>query len=136
MDTDHPALVAARNSWRCVMNKDREGWLALMADDVCVEDPIGVAPTNPDGKGVRGKPALAEFYDKNIAPTNIRIESQESYAAGSESAHVLDLTTSFPNGVRMHVHGIFTYRIDVDGLISNLRGYWSLADSKIEQPES
>ena len=45
MDTDHPALVAARNSWRCVMNKDKEAWLALMADDVCVEDPIGLAPT-------------------------------------------------------------------------------------------
>jgi steroid delta-isomerase len=134
MDTDHPALEAARNSWRCVMNKDKEAWLALMADDVCVEDPIGVAPTNPTGEGVRGKAALAEFYDKNIAPADITIRSQESYAAGRESAHVLDLTTSFPNGVRMHVHGIFTYRIDDSGQISNLRGYWSLADSKIEQP--
>ena len=33
---------------------DRDGWLALMADDVTVEDPIGAAVTNPDGTGVRG----------------------------------------------------------------------------------
>ena len=136
MDPDHPALVAAHNSWRCVMNKDKEAWLALMADDVCVEDPIGVAPTNPTGKGIQGKAALGEFYDKNIAPTRILIESQESYAAGRESAHVLDLTTSFPNGVKMHVHGIFTYTINEAGLITNLRGYWSLEDSKIEQPSA
>ena len=136
MDTDHPALVAARNSWRCVMNKDKEAWLALMADDVCVEDPIGLAPTNPSGEGIRGKAALGEFYDKNIEPTGIRIESQESYAAGRESAHVLDLITSFPNGVKMHVHGIFTYRIDDAGLITNLRGYWSLQDSKIQKPDA
>ena len=29
-----PALTASQNSWRCVHAKDKEGWLALMADDV------------------------------------------------------------------------------------------------------
>ncbi len=135
MDPNHPALIAARSSWRCVMAKDMEGWLALMAEDVCVEDPIGVAPTNPSGEGLRGKAALAEFYEKNIAPTEITIEAEESFAAGNESAHVLNLTTSFPNGVKMRVHGIFTYRIDDAGLITSLRGFWSLDDSKIEQPK-
>ena len=63
MDPNHPALVAAQSSWRCVMSKDKEGWLGLMADDVRVEDPIGVAPTNPNGEGLQGKAALADFYE-------------------------------------------------------------------------
>ncbi|MBV8862390.1 MAG: steroid delta-isomerase, partial [Mycobacterium sp.] len=28
------ALAASQSSWRCVQAHDREGWLALMADDV------------------------------------------------------------------------------------------------------
>jgi steroid delta-isomerase len=134
MDPNHPALVAARSSWAAVMRKDKAGWLALMADDVCVEDPIGRAPTNPTGQGIRGKAALADFYEKTIAPAEITIAASESFAAGDESAHVLDLTTSFANGVRMHVHGIFAYRVNAEGLITNLRGYWSLEDSRVENP--
>ena len=42
-----------------------------MADDVVVEDPIGESVTNPDGTGVRGKEAVAAFFDTNIgAPTS------------------------------------------------------------------
>ena len=134
MNEEHPALVAARGSWRCVQAKDKEGWLGLMTEDVRIEDPIGVGPTNPTGKGVHGKAAVAEFWEKNIAPTSIRIEPQQSFVAGSESAHLLHLTTSFPNGVKMHVRGIFTYAVDDQGLLKSLRGYWTLDDTRIEQP--
>jgi steroid delta-isomerase len=134
MSGEHPAMVAARSSWRCVQAKDKEGWLALMTDDICIEDPIGVAPTNPTGKGLRGKAEVADFYEKNIAPATLRIEPHESYAAGDESAHLMTLTTSFPNGVTMTVRGIFTYRVDDAGKLTNLRGYWTLADAKVEQP--
>lgn len=134
MDEQHPALVAARNSWRCVQDKKRDEWLALLAEDVLIEDPIGKGPTNPSGEGIRGRQAARDFWEKNIAPTSIRITAHESYAAGSESAHVLTLRTSFPNGVAMNVHGIFTYRVNDDGRIQSLRGYWSLADAKVEKP--
>ncbi len=134
MDETHPALVAARASWQAVQAMDKQAWLALMAEDIRVEDPIGVGPTNPDGKGIVGKAALAEFFDRNMAPNRIEVETHESFAAGQESAHVLTLTTSFPNGVRMHVHGIFTYRVNEAGLLTNLRGYWSMDDSRIERP--
>lgn len=136
MDDDHPAMIAARGSWRCVQASDKQGWLALMADDVLFEDPIGVGPTNPSGEGVRGKAALSEFWDKNMAPNTIRIETHESFAAGDESAHVLTLTTSFPNDMRMIVHGIFSYAVNEAGLLTNLRGYWTLADAKIEKVEA
>ena len=134
MDAKHPALVAARSSWRYVQAKDRAGWLALLAPDICIEDPIGVGPTNPTGMGIRGLEAAKAFWDKNIAPTSIKIEPHESFAAGNESAHVMTLTTSFPNGVKIIVHGVFTYRVNDVGNLTSLRGYWTMADAKIEKP--
>ncbi len=136
MDENHPALVAARNSWRYVQAKDKEAWMALMADSVLFEDPIGVGPTNPTGEGIRGKAAVSAFFDKNIAPNTLRIETHESFAAGSESAHVMTLRTSFPNGTTMIVRGIFTYTVNDEGLLTNLRGYWTIEDSRFEQPEA
>jgi len=131
MDEKNPALIASRNSWRCVMSKDRDGWLALMADDITIEDPIGEAPTNPTGEGLKGKDAVLGFWAQNIEPTTIKIEPQESFASGLEAAHVLTLTTTFENGMSAQVHGIFTYRVNDDGKLTNLRGYWSLDDMKM-----
>lgn len=133
-DPNHPALIAAQNSWRCVQAHDREGWLDLMAEDVCIEDPIGIAPTNPDGKGLRGKAAVAQFYDTHVAPSTIQIETHESFVAEKESAHVMTLTTTLANGVKTRVKGIFTYRINDGGKLTNLRGYWTLGAMQFEQP--
>ncbi|MFB0977204.1 MAG: nuclear transport factor 2 family protein [Myxococcota bacterium] len=134
MSEIHPALAAAQNSWRCVQTHDKQGWLDLMADDVCIEDPIGEAPTNPTGKGVRGKEEVSAFYDSFIGPATLVIETHESSAAGNESAHVLSLNTTLPNGVTTRVRGIFTYHLNDAGKLTNLRGYWTLADMTFEQP--
>ena len=139
MSEVHPAIQASRNSWRCVMAKDKQGWLDLMAQDICVEDPIGVAPTNPDGKGVRGKAAVSEFYDTYMASSTIEIETHESYAADNdknESAHLMTLRTTLSSGMKVIVRGIFTYRINDEGKITNLRGFWSLSGSEFVQPAS
>ena len=74
--TATPALAASQASWRCVQSGDREGWLALMADDVVIEDPIGQSVTNPDGSGVKGKEAVGRFFEPDgdqSAPRQIRI---------------------------------------------------------------
>jgi len=134
MDEKHPALIAARNSWRCVQGKLREEWLDLMADEILIEDPIGVGPTNPTGEGLRGKQAAADFWDENIGPSTIRIETHESCVAGLESAHVMTLRTTLSNGVKTTVHGIFTYRVNEAGKLRNLRGYWTLDVMKFEKP--
>ncbi len=134
MSEEHPALVAAQNSWRCVQEHDKQGWLDLMAEDVCIEDPIGVGPTNPTGKGMRGKDEVSAFYDKHIGPSTLEIETHESHVAANESAHVLSLTTTLPNGGKSRVRGIFTYRVDDEGKLTNLRGYWHLGVMEFEQP--
>ena len=137
MTEEHPAMVASRSSWRCVQSHDKEAWLDLMAEDVCIEDPIGQAPTNPDGKGVRGKAAVSDFYDKNIAHNNLTIECQESHLSSSplEAAHVLKLTSEFPNGVTTVVTGIFTYMVNEEGKLTNLRGFWNLGAMAVTQPD-
>jgi steroid delta-isomerase len=133
-----PVLAASRNSWRCVQSGDKAGWLALMADDVLVEDPIGEAVTNPDGSGVRGKAAVAAFFDANIGPNQLHITCEEAFPSSSptEIAYILVLQTTFPNGFVATVRGVFTYRVDDAGLITNLRGYWNMDALQFSQTET
>ena len=96
-----PALTASQSSWRCVQARDKDGWLALMADDVLIEDPIGPSPTNPDGTGVRGKDAVASFFDSTIGITkSMKITCEETFPSGSpdEIAHILLLQFEFEGG--------------------------------------
>ena len=123
-----PALAASQASWRCVQGRDRDGWLALMADDVVVEDPIGEAVTNPDGRGVRGKAGVGQFFDSNIAKNQLNITCEETFPSSSpnEIAHILVLRSRFEGGLTSTVRGVFTYRVNDAGLITNMRGYWNM----------
>jgi steroid delta-isomerase len=133
-----PVVAASQNSWRCVQTGDREGWLALMADDIVIEDPIGDAVTNPGGTGVRGKEAVAAFFDANIGPNRLRVTCEETFPSSSprEIAYILVLETTFPNGFVATVRGAFTYRVDDAGLITNLRGYWNMDAMTFSQNET
>jgi steroid Delta-isomerase len=123
-----PVVVASEASWRCVQAGDKAGWLALMSDDIVIEDPIGDAVTNPGGTGVRGKEAVAAFFDTNIGPNQLTVTRQETFPSSSptEIAYILSLRTRFPNGFTATVRGVFTYKVDDAGLITNLRGYWNM----------
>ena len=132
MTTEHPAMAASRASWSAVQRKAKQEWLALFAEDACIEDPIGVSPLDPEGKGHRGKQAIEKFWDTNIAPNTIEVDMKHSYAAGSEVAHFGVLTTISPKGSKAIVEGIFTYKLNEEGKLSSLRGYWVLEDVKFE----
>jgi steroid Delta-isomerase len=133
-----PALVASQSSWRCVQAQDKAGWLALMADDVLIEDPIGPSPTNPDGDGARGKEAVSAFYDATIGITKITITCEETFPSGSpdEIAHILSLRFVFEGGHVASVRGIFTYRVNGEGLLTNLRGYWNMGMMKFGEDQA
>ena len=137
MNEQHPALVASQASWRCVQAHDKQGWLDLMADDVHIEDPIGAAITNAGGGGIRGKDAVAEFYDRNIAENNLSITCEQTFLASSdlEVAHVLSLRSEFANGVSSTVRGIFTYRVNDEGKLASMRGYWRIDDMVFDEGE-
>ncbi len=132
MSSEHPAMAASRASWSAVQRKAKQEWLALFAEDACIEDPIGVSPLDPEGKGHRGKQAIEKFWDGNVAPNTIEIDMRHSYPAGKEVAHLGVLTTTFPNGAKLIVEGIFTYKVNDEGKLVSLRGFWDLKDVRTE----
>ena len=113
---------------------DRDGWLALMADDVLIEDPIGEAVTNPDGTGVRGKEAVSAFFENTIARSEATVICEETFPSSSpnEIAHILVLHNKF-DGFSTKVRGVFTYRVNDAGLLTNLRGYWNMDAMEIDE---
>ncbi len=108
-----------------------------MAEDVVIEDPIGKSVTNPDGTGVRGKEAVGAFFDTNIAANRLTITCEETFPSSSpdEIAHILVLDSNFDGGLTSSVRGVFTYKVNDAGLITNMRGYWNLDMMKFGNQE-
>jgi hypothetical protein len=109
---------------RAVQAKTKEAWLDLFTDDAIIEDPVGVSPLDPDGKGHVGKAAIARFWDNNVAPNQIVLDIRHSYACGHEVANVGSITTTLPNGMKAVVEGVFVYRVNDAGKLVSLRAFW------------
>jgi len=105
---------------------DREGWLALFADDAVVADPIGPSPFDPEGKGHQGRQAIAAFYDNVIAANEgITFEITDSYLCGDEVADVGIIRTRLTGGTHEAVvRGVYTYRSNGAGKLAALRAFW------------
>lgn len=127
---EHPARLAARRSMEAVHRKDREAWLDNFADDAVVEDPVGPSGFDPEGRGHRGRAAIAAFWERWIAPNRVLFDVRESYACGSEVANVGSITTVLPSGAAVVVNGVFTYRVDAAGKVVALRAFWEPARIK------
>ncbi len=105
--------------------RDREGWLALFADDGTVEDPIGPSAFDPRGQGHRGREAIAAFYDTVIAANeSIAFDIRQSFLCGEEAANVGVIRITFAGGSAVEVDGIYIYRRSSDDKIASLRAFW------------
>jgi steroid Delta-isomerase len=121
----HPARLASQQSVAAVQAKDKAAWLALWAEDGCVEDPVGVSFIDPTGLGFRGPARLEEFWDKNIGPTDsIVFALHDSFAAGSEVANVATITITVGGNTVTKCEGVFVYRVNDAGKLSSLRAFW------------
>lgn len=116
---------AGAKSRAAAMARDKDAWLALFADDAVVEDPIGPSHFDPEGKGHRGKQAIAAFFDIAIAPSELEFVFERSYVCGNEEANVGHIVITAA-GYRVIAEGVFTYRVNDDGKIVALRAYWEL----------
>lgn len=103
-------------------------WLELFADDAVIEDPVGASPFDPQGRGHRGKQAIAAFWDAAIEPVTLKFEIDKSFACGREVANVGTITTHMQDGSSARVDGVFTYRINDEGKIVALRAYWEVEE--------
>lgn len=122
---DHPARAASIASMRAVARADKEAWLALWAEDGCIEDPVGPSPLDEEGRGHHGHAGISAFFDTTIAlMEGIEFELHASYAAGDEVANVATIHTRMPGGMRGRTDGVFVYRVREDGLLVSLRAFW------------
>ncbi|MGB8389304.1 nuclear transport factor 2 family protein [Mycobacterium sp.] len=124
--TKHPAHEAGRRSREAVQARDKEAWLAVFADDAIVEDPIGPSAFDPEGKGHRGRDAIAAFWDMAIANTdNIEFNFRETYQCGNEEANVGNIVIT-ASGHQVIADGVFTYKANDEGQLVALRAYWEM----------
>lgn len=124
MSDEHPARRAGLLSQKHVSEGNREAWLELFAEDAVVQDPVGVSPLDPSGKGQRGRAGIAAFYDKFIATGNVSFDYPRSYAAGDECAFIGTVYNRLPDGKEFASEGVFLYRVNADGKIASLRAFW------------
>jgi ketosteroid isomerase-like protein len=105
--------------------RDRQGWLALFAEDAVVEDPIGPSAFDPEGHGHRGLEAIAAFYDNVIAVNeSITFTIRQSILCGDEAANVGVIRIAFAGGGAVEVDGVYIYRRSPDDRIASLRAFW------------
>ena len=123
--TDSPVHLAGSLSRKAAVARDKEEWLALFADDAVIEDPIGPSHFDPDGKGHRGKEAIAKFFDMAIAPSQLEFHFTQAFQCGDEEANVGHIVI-VASGYRVVAEGVFTYRVNDEGQIAALRAYWEL----------
>ncbi len=124
----HPARAAAMKSIEAVQNGDREGWLALWHPEGLLQDPVGVSPLDPEGKGHRGIEAITAFYDNVIGQGDVRFHIRESFAAGDECANVGTITTRSADGSVSRCELVMVYRVDAEGRVLSLRAFWEFDD--------
>lgn len=124
---DISARSLSRRSMAAITSGDRDGWLALFADDAIVEDPIGPSFFDESGEGHRGKDAIAAFYDTAIAPNkHIEFSIRESYECANECANVGTIRITLSNDQVSSVDGVYCYRVGEDGLLRSLRAFWEM----------
>lgn len=133
-DSTHPARRAAWRSIDAVARGDKRAWLDNFADDAVVEDPVGKSFIDPTGEGHRGRAAIEQFWDKNIASARPMFQLQHSICCGHECANVGTLMIQFPNGAVSKLFGVFVYRVDDAGKVVSLRTYWDPEEMQMHPP--
>jgi ketosteroid isomerase-like protein len=121
------ARDAAKQSMALTESRDRDGWLALFADDAVVEDPVGPSMFDPEAKGHRGKEAITAFYD-NVITTSEKIEFtiRDSYECGAEVANVGQIRITLPGNQVGIVPIVNIYKVNDAGKLLSLRSFWEV----------
>ena len=126
-DGDHPVRRLSQRSYDLVSRKQKEEWLSLWAEDAVIEDPVGPSFFDPEGKGHRGKEAIAAFWDMAIAPVlEFRFTIRDSFANGNACANIGTFSTRLDGGTQADTELIAVYRVDEAGLITSMAAHWEV----------
>lgn len=126
--SDHLAIQANMNSIRLASQGDKEGWLALYADDAVVKDPVGISPFDATGEGHVGKEAIAKFWDDVIGPSNITLTVHWRIPSGDRACAVHQSVVSSMGGdLKTEVEMVAIYELNEEGKIQRMSTFWSWA---------
>lgn len=101
--------------------RDKEGWLALFADDATFEDPVG-SPVLVD----RGQ--LAAFFDQTMAlATELQLVIDRPITVCGDEAVMVFHVESLVGDQRYRVDIVDVFRVDDAGLITSQRAFWEPA---------
>ena len=119
------ALEMSKKSMATTEAKDRDGWLALFADDAVVEDPVGPSFVDADGKGQRGREAITAFYDNVISQSeSLKFTIRQSIECGDEVANIGELRITLPGNQVGIVQLANIYKVNAEGKLASLRSFW------------
>ena len=118
-----PAQHAGLSSFRLMSTGKKEEWIALFAEDCLFEDPVGVSPLDPAGKGHR-KSGLAAFWEKSIGLGKMTVECRKAKPRGKECAFLVDSKNEVAGYPPLEVEAIVIYRVNDAGKIISVRAFW------------
>lgn len=119
------AYDMGRKSMALAEAKDRDGWLALFADDAVVQDPVGPSIFDPGGGGHRGKEAITAFYDNVISTSeSVKFDMRQWAECGDECVFAGTIHITIPGGQQGSVDLVNLYKVTEDGKVASLRSFW------------
>lgn len=113
----HPARRAVEQHAALWNARDREGWLALYADDVVFEDPVGKAPKH-------GRAAAEGSWDNSLRPGREWTLVPRRIITGGDEAVVEMRNEGVVDGVAAVVEGIEVWKVDDDGKVVHVRAFF------------
>jgi len=107
---------------RRVAEHDAEAVLALFADEISVEDPVG----GPPGTHVQGREAVGEFFRKGFSRTRPvpTLTGPIRTTHGAEAAMAFTLRLEL-GGQSREIDVIDVVSFDATGKITRLRAFWN-----------
>ncbi|HRF89019.1 MAG: hypothetical protein E6Q87_03945 [Cellvibrionales bacterium] len=131
-NTEHLAIKANMQSVALAAQGDREGWLALYADDAVVQDPVGISPFDTTGEGHRGKAAIAKFWDMVIGPSKLTIHVHKRIPSGDRTCAVLQTAVNDLGKGKTEVEMVAVYEVNDEGKITRMSAFWSWAEMEVQ----
>ena len=126
--SDHLAIQANMDSIRLASQGDKEGWLALYANDAVVQDPVGISPFDATGNGHVGKEAISKFWDDVIGPSNINLTVHKRIPSGQRACAVHQTAVNNMGGdLKTEVEMVAIYELNDEGKIQRMSAFWSWA---------
>lgn len=117
MPTNDQIRAAAHAYAESFVQRDRERFMAALADDVEQIDPVGSTPNH-------GKAALGSFFDTVMSSAErLDFEVRDLIVAGDEAAMVFHIVQHVADGGGLVIDGVDVFRVNDDGKISSIKGY-------------